>query len=474
MKKALLKYSYQSMIALVIILTVTICIVNILDYDVIASKYHVLFPFIFNLYLFVIVAFLFVRNLYVPRIPRLIHRNVGLMSKNNNNTIYTEKEEEIFFEHRHYLAIYILIDEAETYENTVQDGKILINTIRSVLLKSGIASIGKCITKGEFSICLASNQKFLLEGNKDLIEKAGNHSLLHPLRQLSEAIYKITGHTITIGVGNSVTFKAKPQLEDLSDNVIDINESMQVAKKRAMRRIILGKNQVIDYEEDGEKGYLLLECAKQITQVLESENVEKLTEFFASLKSVISMHKDSISVEQAQTLISYLSIETFKYASKGGVVDTSFYNIITSTSHFETIDDAFSYFIKAISNLLQDKVMKRKGEMQLVQYAATYISENFNKDIDVNTIAENIGISYSRLRKHILDNFGLNIVDYINELRIKKSKELLATTDLTIVEIASTVGYNNAQSFSRYFKKFTNNTPGKYRNEVQRQKENVE
>ena len=80
MKKALLKNSYQSMIALVIILTVTICIVNILDYDVIASKYHVLFPFIFNLYLFVIVAFLFVRNLYVPRIPRLIHRNVGLMS----------------------------------------------------------------------------------------------------------------------------------------------------------------------------------------------------------------------------------------------------------------------------------------------------------------------------------------------------------------------------------------------------------
>ncbi len=63
----------------------------------------------------------------------------------------------------------------------------------------------------------------------------------------------------------------------------------------------------------------------------------------------------------------------------------------------------------------------------------------------------------------ILDEFGINIVDYINTMRIKEAKKLLCSTSDTLPEIAAKVGYNNEQSLTRYFKKFENCSPGEYR-----------
>ena len=52
----------------------------------------------------------------------------------------------------------------------------------------------------------------------------------------------------------------------------------------------------------------------------------------------------------------------------------------------------------------------------------------------------------------------------MNSYRIKKSKEILITTNLKVYEVAKMVGYNDSISFGRAFKKITGTTPNNFRN----------
>ncbi|MNG34810.1 Arabinose operon regulatory protein [compost metagenome] len=58
---------------------------------------------------------------------------------------------------------------------------------------------------------------------------------------------------------------------------------------------------------------------------------------------------------------------------------------------------------------------------------------------------------------------GQNLLDYITTKRIQQAKLLMQNKELTIVQIAQKVGYNNDVVFIRAFKKVEGVTPGKYR-----------
>ena len=57
----------------------------------------------------------------------------------------------------------------------------------------------------------------------------------------------------------------------------------------------------------------------------------------------------------------------------------------------------------------------------------------------------------------------MNFVDYVNDVRIKKAKELLITTDYRIYEIARMVGIESPNYFSILFKKITGKSPNDIR-----------
>ena len=54
-------------------------------------------------------------------------------------------------------------------------------------------------------------------------------------------------------------------------------------------------------------------------------------------------------------------------------------------------------------------------------------------------------------------------MDYLTELRINKSKELLCSDDLSVQDVAELVGYRDLKYFSRLFKKTTGVSPSDYK-----------
>lgn len=91
-----------------------------------------------------------------------------------------------------------------------------------------------------------------------------------------------------------------------------------------------------------------------------------------------------------------------------------------------------------------------------------YIEDNYNHEISFAELAEIAHFSpyyFSRVFKQIT---GRTIVEYINEVRLKKSIELLKTNSMSITEIAMNCGFNDLNYFSRVFKKRYGVSPSKF------------
>ena len=95
-----------------------------------------------------------------------------------------------------------------------------------------------------------------------------------------------------------------------------------------------------------------------------------------------------------------------------------------------------------------------------------FIDENLQADLSIKQICERFYISKNRLFKIFQSNLGCTVTGYINELRIKRAKELLKHSSDSILSIAESVGVYNYTYFCKLFKKACGVTPSEYRKSI--------
>ena len=98
-----------------------------------------------------------------------------------------------------------------------------------------------------------------------------------------------------------------------------------------------------------------------------------------------------------------------------------------------------------------------------INKAKTIMMENYHTDISPETISQQLNMSYSWFRRIFKQYTGLSPHQYIQKLKIEKGKELLTNTNLSRIEIAFRIGYENADYFCTAFKKHVGVSPVKYR-----------
>lgn len=95
-----------------------------------------------------------------------------------------------------------------------------------------------------------------------------------------------------------------------------------------------------------------------------------------------------------------------------------------------------------------------------------FITENMSDpDLSVEKIADYVCISRSTLAQKMVRVLGMPAVKYIRKVRIDHAKELLASTDRSIGDIASAVGFTEIQYFSSVFRQETGMSPSAFRNQ---------
>ncbi len=98
-----------------------------------------------------------------------------------------------------------------------------------------------------------------------------------------------------------------------------------------------------------------------------------------------------------------------------------------------------------------------------LDYALSYMDEHLCEQIHINDIASEIGIDRSYLTNIFKRTLGLSPQEYLMQYRMNKACILLQQSDLKISVIAKEVGYNDALSFSKTFRKYKGISPSSYR-----------
>lgn len=264
-----------------------------------------------------------------------------------------------------------------------------------------------------------------------------------------------SGITISAGVGNIYDMP-----KDLLQSYIEANEAVNY-------RFSLGKKCVAFYDEVVSKRERCKIKIPKISKMYPELTMEEITEqfqnYFEQLSSKLLIDENT-ELEYIFPVISDLSL----FLSNNGLsindITHSEEPVYISVSKFDTFDEICQYlcnicseFSNALKNLNNDtnRYISQINELIQTDYA--------NPQLDIAMAAEKIGISYSYICKIVKESKQSSFTILLNHYRIETSKKLLLTTNHSIKQIAEEVGYINDQSYSRYFKKFENMTPGKYR-----------
>lgn len=126
----------------------------------------------------------------------------------------------------------------------------------------------------------------------------------------------------------------------------------------------------------------------------------------------------------------------------------------------ELIDYGYQLFIYITSYIKPQNSIDYSNH--IVRATKEYLEQHYADDISLEDMAEHVNISPQYFSKLIKKTTGFNFIDWLSMLRVKKAKELLNNSNLTVKEVCFMVGYKDPNYFSRIFKKRIGITPSEY------------
>ena len=128
----------------------------------------------------------------------------------------------------------------------------------------------------------------------------------------------------------------------------------------------------------------------------------------------------------------------------------------------QTLEDIKLFLIR-LSEQAEKQSDVSVGELSaLSARAEEYIQQHYSEDISLESCAAYVDISYTYLSRTFKKEFGVNFVEYLNQIRIQKSQSLLVSQKYSIKECAEMVGFHNYSYFFKVFKQNVGMTPNEF------------
>lgn len=238
-------------------------------------------------------------------------------------------------------------------------------------------------------------------------------------------------------------------------------------------RLVMGDTRVLRFTDiSGGEPYEILAQARSysdaISQALRIGNADilgqKLDELMQFLKRT-SMSLFSFRLIYNDVIDTLLCSGALP--DSGGPDGINYYDVFTLSS-CRSLDD-LDNLLRDLCKRLMSSAPEPPDEQSAIQQVASYIGANFaSADLSMTNIAEQFGLSTAKLSMAFKELTHISPSDYLLMLRIERAKELIASTDMTIKEIATAVGYYDSSSFIRRFKQYASITPLQYRQSLKR------
>lgn len=95
--------------------------------------------------------------------------------------------------------------------------------------------------------------------------------------------------------------------------------------------------------------------------------------------------------------------------------------------------------------------------------AVRFMREHAGARLKLSTVLRHVGVSRATLYRLFLKNLGRTPRAEITRIQVQRARELLATTDLPLKQVARRAGFLHVETMYRVLKKATGQTPAQYR-----------
>ncbi len=306
--------------------------------------------------------------------------------------------------------------------------------------------------------------------NKQIAFIIGTHETVE---LLEEDVYKKV-HSIQQLVESCFDFTVSIAISTKGKDVDELHEKMMECKNALAYRFYMGNSSIILYRDlsgfyKGQDNLAFDGIDKVLCNTIKTGNEEDVVHILGQINDkVIQTNLDPEYIKTFYWNLIYeinmirISIKNLELQDKDLSHDIS--------SLYKLIDNATQ--VKELQDLLEDVAMSvvhrinrynKKNINQILQKAMDYICENYTMSITLNELAEHTYVSTYYLSRMFKKELGKNFVEYLNEVRIDKAKELLKDNKYKTYEVAELVGIQDPHYFSKIFKKYVNMTPTEYK-----------
>ncbi len=128
---------------------------------------------------------------------------------------------------------------------------------------------------------------------------------------------------------------------------------------------------------------------------------------------------------------------------------------------------------KTLSEIRREFLLKTDGlfeetahATQIAQDIRQYLIENYSRDIQITDIASKLQYSPSYITKIFKEAFGLSPIQFLRNYRMDIAKQLITSTDYSVMQVSKMVGIDDQFYFSRTFRKTWGVSPSEIRKEL--------
>ncbi|EJV83187.1 helix-turn-helix domain-containing protein [Bacillus mycoides] len=228
----------------------------------------------------------------------------------------------------------------------------------------------------------------------------------------------------------------------------DVYISMQKKNESNCHNLYL-EQQLLDAIENGDK-----ETVLKYFHVFQQETLASLSSFHQ-----LRRHKN--------VCISSITLAT-RYAIKGGLPSGIAYTIydlyIQKTENSKDPESVWE-LLKNVFCTFADRVKAQKTQQhsKTIAICQNYIFKNIYNQISVKQLAKVANVNSDYLSLLFKKEVGISLSEYIQCERIEEAKKLLTFTTYSLSDICASLNFSDQSYFTKIFKKFTNETPSKYR-----------
>lgn len=208
----------------------------------------------------------------------------------------------------------------------------------------------------------------------------------------------------------------------------------------------------------------LLQIGQRICEAVEQASGEAARRWMRELFAKLEQMKSPLIIQRCMQVL-YLSLqmagseqELDEEAMEDGL------RAIKRAPNLQAIRHLIEQLVR--SRLQVVKSYRRSASHGPIEQAKAWIAVRLHEEISIKQIADHVYMSPSYFCRYFKMHTGETILDYITRQRMEKAKSLLADPGFKIQEISLMVGYQDVKYFSRLFKRWTGETPTRYRCQV--------